>query len=155
MSQFVVIHTVEDYEQWKKVFDEDASRRKSLGSKGGRLYRSADNPNEMTIVWDWESLEKARQFATSPDLREVMEKAGVVGMPQVIFLEEIEDGSIVLSAGNEVELAVVLRAWATPDHWRSRKTTRPVRGGVVESSRRPALAGRRGVRWVTHRRIPG
>jgi heme-degrading monooxygenase HmoA len=90
MSQFIVIHTVEDYEKWKKVFDEDASRRKSLGSRGGRLYRSADKPNEMTIVWDWESAEKARQFATSPDLREVMEKAGVVGMPQVIFLEEIE-----------------------------------------------------------------
>ena len=94
MSQFIVIHTVEDYEKWKKVFDEDASRRKSLGSKGGRLYRSADNPNEMTIVWDWESLEKARQFATSPDLREVMEKAGVVGMPQIIFLEEIEKVSV-------------------------------------------------------------
>ena len=94
MSQFIVIHTVEDYEKWKKVFDEDASRRKSLGSKGGRLYRSADNPNEMTIVWDWESAEKARQFATSPDLREVMERAGVVGMPQVIFLEEIEKVSV-------------------------------------------------------------
>jgi heme-degrading monooxygenase HmoA len=94
MSQFIVIHTVEDYEKWKKVFDEDASRRKSLGSKGGRLYRSADKPNEMTIVWDWESAEKARQFATDPALREVMERAGVVGMPQVIFLEEIEKVSV-------------------------------------------------------------
>jgi quinol monooxygenase YgiN len=90
MSQFIVIHTVEDYEKWKKVFDEDASRRKSLGGKGARLYRNADNPNQIILVWDWESAEKARQFATSPDLREVMERAGVVGMPQIIFLEEIE-----------------------------------------------------------------
>ena len=90
MSQFLVIHTVADYEKWKKVFDGDVSRRKSGGSKGGRLYRNADDPNQMIFLADWESAEKARQFASSPGLREAMEKAGVVGMPQVIFLEEIE-----------------------------------------------------------------
>jgi len=90
MSQLLVIHTVEDYEKWKKVFDEDGSRRKSGGSKGGRLYRSADNPNQMIFLSDWESAEQAHQFTSSPGLREAMERAGVVGMPQIIFLEEIE-----------------------------------------------------------------
>jgi heme-degrading monooxygenase HmoA len=90
MVHLMVIHTVEDYEKWRKVFDADASRRKSSGSKGGRLYRSADNPNQLIVRTDWESAEKAQQFASSPGLREAMEHAGVVGMPQVFFLEEIE-----------------------------------------------------------------
>lgn len=90
MLHMMVIHTVEDYEKWKKVFDADAPMRKSGGSKGGRLYRSADNPNQLIVQLDWESAEKAQQFASSPGLRETMERSGVVGMPQVFFLEEIE-----------------------------------------------------------------
>jgi quinol monooxygenase YgiN len=90
MLHMLVIHTVGEYEKWKKVFDEDAATRKSSGSMGGRLYRSADNPNQMIVQMDWESAEKAHQFAAAPGLRESMERAGVVGMPQVFFLEEIE-----------------------------------------------------------------
>ena len=36
-------------------------------------------------------LEKARQFAQSSDLREVMQQAGVVDQPDVYFLEALEE----------------------------------------------------------------
>jgi quinol monooxygenase YgiN len=91
MATFIVHHTVEDYAKWKPVFDQHAATRKAAGSKGGTLYRSADNPNELLIVWEWDSLANARKFSESPDLREVMQKAGVVGRPDIHFLERIED----------------------------------------------------------------
>jgi quinol monooxygenase YgiN len=91
MATFIVHHTVEDYAKWKPVFDQHAATRKAAGSKGGTLYRSADNPNELLIVWEWDSLANARKFAESPDLREVMQKAGVMGRPDIHFLEMIED----------------------------------------------------------------
>jgi len=34
-------------------------------------------------------LEKARQFTQSPDLKEAMQKAGVTGPPEIIFLEAV------------------------------------------------------------------
>jgi quinol monooxygenase YgiN len=90
MATFIVHHTVEDYAKWKPFFDQDSAARKAAGSKGGILYRSADNPNELFILWDWEDLASARKFAESPDLREIMQKAGVVGRPDIHFLELIE-----------------------------------------------------------------
>jgi heme-degrading monooxygenase HmoA len=90
MSNFLVIHTVEDYKKWKAIFDEHASVRKEYGGKGATLFRNADDPNTLVILWDWESTEKAREFAQSDSLRDAMQRAGVQGMPTIIFLEEIE-----------------------------------------------------------------
>jgi heme-degrading monooxygenase HmoA len=55
------------------------------------MFRSADNPNDVLILWKWDSVEQARAFAETPDLRETMQKAGVTGRPDLYFLEEIEE----------------------------------------------------------------
>jgi len=47
MPYLLVHHTAEDYGKWKPVFDEYATNRKTSGSKGGQLFRTADNPNEL------------------------------------------------------------------------------------------------------------
>jgi hypothetical protein len=42
------------------------------------------------ILFEWEDLSKARQFAESEDLCKAMERAGVMGKPDLNFLNEIE-----------------------------------------------------------------
>jgi hypothetical protein len=42
------------------------------------------------ILLEWDDLENARQFAQSEDLREIMQRYGVVGQPDIYFLEEVE-----------------------------------------------------------------
>jgi len=64
--------------------------RKTSGSKGGRLFRNADNPNEILVFFEWDNLEKAKKFAQSEDLKKTMQRAGVIDKPDVYFLEEIE-----------------------------------------------------------------
>jgi heme-degrading monooxygenase HmoA len=81
---------VEDYERWKPGFDEHSSSRRESGSKGGRLFCNADDPHEVVILLEWDDLENARQFAQSEDLREIMQRYGVVGQPDIYFLEEVE-----------------------------------------------------------------
>jgi len=88
MAYVLVRHKVADYEKWKPVFDAHSATRKASGSKGGRLFRNASDENETVILLD--DLEKARQFVQSPDLREAMQRAGVVDQPTIIFLEEVE-----------------------------------------------------------------
>ena len=90
MAYMTVRHKVADFDTWKKVFDEHAATRKPGGSRGGWLFRNAANPNECFILWSWESLEKAQAFASSPDLREVMERAGVIEMPTITYFEDVE-----------------------------------------------------------------
>ena len=90
MAYLIVRHTVEDYGKWKPVFDQHGSVRKAAGSKGVQLLRSADNPNDVTMLFEWDSLEHARAFTESPDLRAVMQRAGVVGRPDISFLEGVE-----------------------------------------------------------------
>jgi heme-degrading monooxygenase HmoA len=90
MAYLIVHHTVEDYAAWKLVFDGHASSRKEHGSKGAQVLRSAQNPNEIVIITEWDNLHDARAFASSPGLREAMQNAGVVGRPEVLFLNEVE-----------------------------------------------------------------
>ena len=58
------------------------------GEAGGatgvsQVYRDLDDPNTVTLVMEWDTAENARKFMENPALREVMQKAGVVGMPAV------------------------------------------------------------------------
>ncbi len=88
MAHLLVHHKVEDYNKWKPLFDEHSSFRSQNGSKGGRVFRSANNPNEIFILFEWDNVANAQKFAQSDNLKEIMKKAGVVGMPEAYFLEE-------------------------------------------------------------------
>ncbi len=90
MPYVLIRHKVTDYNKWKPVFDEHAATRRASGSQGGHLFRSADDPNELVILFEWNDLEAARQFVQTEDLREAMEKAGVADQPDMFFLDEVE-----------------------------------------------------------------
>ena len=94
MPYLLIHHTVEDYDRWKPVFDEHAPLRQAAGSKGGYLFRSADNPNEVVMIMEMEDLDRARQFVGSDDLRQAMQKAGVTGPPEIRFLELADRPSV-------------------------------------------------------------
>jgi heme-degrading monooxygenase HmoA len=87
MPYILVQHTVEDYDTWKPVFDEHGANRQDRGSKGGIVLRNADDANQIVILLEWDSLEDARAFAGSEDLRQAMQRAGVVSRPSVTFLD--------------------------------------------------------------------
>ena len=85
----IVKYKVADYARWKPIFDADGANRQAGGCKGGQLFRSADDPNEVVMLFEWD-LEQARQFSQSEELRAKMQEAGVLGPPDFYFLEEIE-----------------------------------------------------------------
>ena len=86
MSYMLIRHKVQDYGKWKVAFDAHGATRKASGSKGGRLLRNAKDPNELVILFEWDDVKKARQFAESDDLRKAMQGAGVIGKPDIHFL---------------------------------------------------------------------
>ena len=86
MAHLLIQHKVADFAKWKTAYDTHAAARQSAGLKEEHLWRSADNANEVVILFAAADLGKAKAFAASPDLREVMQKAGVVDKPDVHFL---------------------------------------------------------------------
>ena len=90
MPYALIRHKVEDFERWNLVFDEDAPTREASGSKGGYLFRNADDPNEVVILFEWDDLESVRRYGQTDELREKMQRAGVSDQPAFYFLEEVE-----------------------------------------------------------------
>jgi heme-degrading monooxygenase HmoA len=88
MVHMIIRHRVADYPRWKEAFDSHLNTRKAAGETDFRVMQSVDDPREVTIFLDWDSLERARRFAASDDLKQTMQKAGVVGDPDVRFLED-------------------------------------------------------------------
>jgi heme-degrading monooxygenase HmoA len=82
MPYFVTHFTVDDFDAFCRAFAEGASARKAHGSRGARLFRSERHPNEVIAFFEWEDLEKSRQFLHSPELRERLQRVGVLSQPE-------------------------------------------------------------------------
>ena len=83
MAHQFVRHTVADYDKWRVAYDDDEATRQEYGLKELGVHRGADDPNDLTIVFEVESIERATEFAQSEDLKAKMMEAGVQGMPDI------------------------------------------------------------------------
>lgn len=88
---YTLIHgNVEDFGRWKKTFDEVASLRGENGSKGGYIFQSTEDPNEVIVLLEFDDLQRARELYGSDQMREVMQRAGVVGRPHFHYVELVD-----------------------------------------------------------------
>ena len=67
---------VGDYRAWRSVFDGNAGQRAEFGCTGSRVYRNADNENDLLVLADFADEARAREFVEV--VRKVMEAAGVI-----------------------------------------------------------------------------
>lgn len=88
MIHILIRHKVADFGRWKEAFDAHHAVRKTNGELNHRLFVSADDPRDVTMVLDWDNLERARSFAQSEGLKQAMQAAGVVGEPELRFLHD-------------------------------------------------------------------
>ena len=88
MATMIVKHRVANFENWKKVFDEMSSVRAKHGWTEHLVLRDATDPNLVTIVNRMKSLDGAKTYGASPELRAGMQRAGVQGPPDVSFCED-------------------------------------------------------------------
>jgi hypothetical protein len=88
MITTAIRHSVTDYAAWKNVYD--TFRPTSEGAKFARVNRSVEDPNMVTVVAGFETLELARAFIDNPSLKAKMTEAGIVGTPRIEINEEVE-----------------------------------------------------------------
>jgi hypothetical protein len=76
---------VKDYATWRSAYDGYEKNRLSAGITNGRVFRNAADPNDVVILQDVADVAKARSWLGSDDMKANMQKAGVVGSPNVRF----------------------------------------------------------------------
>ncbi|MEP6610081.1 MAG: hypothetical protein ABJA83_15600 [Burkholderiaceae bacterium] len=87
MPAFLLVrHKVRDFSEWKRGYDAHLSSRAAAGLTEKYLLRSAADANEVVILFEAQDLSRARAFAESANLRETMQKVGVMDKPDVYFL---------------------------------------------------------------------
>jgi heme-degrading monooxygenase HmoA len=87
MMHMLVRHKVADFAKWKPVYDAHLSARHKAGLKEEHLFRNAEDPNEVLLLFSVEDVDKAKAFTASDDLRQAMKNAGVSDKPDVYFLK--------------------------------------------------------------------
>jgi hypothetical protein len=90
-----VFHQVKDYKKWKEVFDKFIDIRRKGGEKSYQIFSPEGKPNDIFLLFTWDSFENAKKFMNSQELKDTMMKAGVIGMPYIHFLNEVGSGIVV------------------------------------------------------------
>lgn len=89
MMTMFVRHQVADYKAWRKVYDGFAPVQKAKGVISEAVFQAADNPNDITVTHEFDSLNAAKAFVDSKELKEGMQSAGVVGAPTIWFTNKV------------------------------------------------------------------
>lgn len=90
MIRVLVIYNTEDFKKWKRVYESNTGDRKAHGSKEAYIYRNLENPNELEVMYIWNNVENAREYFNEDNFKNKMFAAGVVGEPEIRYLEEMD-----------------------------------------------------------------
>ena len=84
----IATHPVKDFDAWKAIFDQFEPIRKEAGERSAVVLRHADDPNMVTIINTWDSIEAPQAFLNREELKAGMAEAGVTAPPTMIFANE-------------------------------------------------------------------
>jgi hypothetical protein len=76
---------VKDFNAWRTSYNGHEQTRAAAGITNGRVFRSAEDQNDVVILADVADVSKARTWLGSPEMKTTLEKSGVVGSPSIRF----------------------------------------------------------------------
>ena len=85
----VVTHKVADFDKWKVGYDGTAALKRGYGWKNSSIFSVDGDRNNVMVMEEFGSLDRAKAFASSAELRDAMGKAGVMGPPEIRFIQAV------------------------------------------------------------------
>jgi len=76
---------VKDFNAWQTSYNGNEKNRASAGITKSKVFRSTDDPNDVLLLQDVADVSKARTWLGSNEMKSVMEKSGVLGLPSIRF----------------------------------------------------------------------
>lgn len=84
----ILTYKVQDFDTWRPLYDANEARRAAHGIKTLKIFREPSDHNSICMYWEVPSQEDVAKLFQDPEQKEIMQKAGVLGMPQATFYEE-------------------------------------------------------------------
>jgi hypothetical protein len=91
MAYLFIQYEVRDYPTWKAIFDSFFGMRRAGGEKSRQIFHPDDDPNNLLLLFEWDSLANARKFMANPALKESLSE-GVIDSSRVYFLDRYDQG---------------------------------------------------------------
>ena len=85
-----VKHKVSDYSKWKRGYDDSKSFRKGSSVTAASVHRDVNDPMVIIVMHQFKDAGAMMAFANSAELKAAMAGAGVIGMPEIWFGEDLE-----------------------------------------------------------------
>lgn len=93
MAHLLIKAKVKDNEKWKSIFKSDEENRRKHGSKGGSIFSSVEDKNELFILLEFGDLASLKSFLDSDELKEKI-KESVAGPPTIHIIEKKFDTEV-------------------------------------------------------------
>jgi quinol monooxygenase YgiN len=90
MIKTLMYHKVEDFDKWKKDFDDMRPIRIKAGEMNYSVGTIHGQPNTAYVINSWKTMEAFEAFVGSSELADAMKIAGVLELPHTLVLNEME-----------------------------------------------------------------
>ena len=89
----VLRQEVADYSTWRKMYDGMQGTQRPMEVVKSTVYRSVENPNEVTLVRDFVTGDAAKAYFASYTIRNAIQGGGSKGSPKVWFTTQAPGAS--------------------------------------------------------------
>jgi hypothetical protein len=96
-GMMVVMHKVNNFQKWFAAYEANDSLRLANGIHNYAVGRGMQDSNMVYVSTKVDDMEKAKAFAKGPNLKQAMQKSGVVGTPAFSFVTTTWRDTAVLS----------------------------------------------------------
>lgn len=76
MARLMIEYTVDDWDGWKALFDQDPLRRRSHGAMGHEILHVTGDPHRFLVAIDFDSAEHAQAFRNLAQVQGLWHKSG-------------------------------------------------------------------------------
>lgn len=89
MYKVFVRHEVKDFDSWHQGYREYYDIQRDLNMVSDAVHHDVDNSGRLTVVHDFATMDDVNRYMSLPNLKELMEKVGMVGEPEVWVTKKI------------------------------------------------------------------
>ena len=89
MVTAIIQHEVQDFTEWKKVFDQDVPNLANVGVKLLGIYTSVKNPNDVTMIFEAPDAGIYDVLMADPNRQAEIKRGGVIGAPNATILTKV------------------------------------------------------------------
>jgi hypothetical protein len=131
-NMMIVRHKVADFDKWLASYESRDSLRLANGIHSYVIGRGVTDPNMILVATKVDDIEKAKAFGKSADLKQAMQKGGVIGKPDFSLTTMTYQDTGIISTDLRSRTTFTVKNW---ENWqRSFDSSRQVRldNGLID-----------------------